>query len=412
MRVLLMMALFLAKSVYGATSGRLSTGLDIAQSDLEHRSRWQISFDSVISETDFDGALSLVAKRDLDGSGDGDLQLHQFYLNRPLGNGRMVTAGRISRADALGFYTLDGLVGRIDYQAARVELYGGVPRRLEDDAEVSGDALYGLQCSLAAELDAYRLSRWQFDQIDMSAGWQRVSNDGHDSLLNWRASAQAQAVDETSGLLNLSLSGLYSFSDRSLQSFELDGWADLARGTRLRLALERFDAGQTALTFRERFHALYSQGRQTTLLASLGWNRHRSRRWLATARRVARGGGDPGSGASLALTDQTRPGLKLEAKGDLLHLGDEYSMALFLAASRSISSHDVVGIDIALQKEVTRLAGPNRLRAFAFHFDHGVEARLYLTGSASYIRQSLTHEYRLNVALNYYFDGRLKESRP
>ena len=407
-----MFALLLAKPAYGAMSGRLGTELDTEQSDLERRSRWQIFVDSVISESGFEGVLSLVAKRDVDSADDSDLRLDQLYLSRSLGQGQMLTAGRINRADALGFYTLDGLVGRIDYQAASVELYGGVPRRLEDDAKVSGDALYGLQCSLAAELGGYRMSRWQFDQVDMSAGWQSVSNDGHDSLLNWRAAAQARAVDESSELLNFSLSGLYSISDRHLQAFDLDGWADLARGTRVRLALETFDAGQAALTFRERFYALYSQGRQTTLLASLGWNRHRSRQWLATVRRVARGEGDLGSGASLALTDRTRPGLTLEAKGDLLYLNAESSAALFLAASQSISSHDVVGIDIALQKEVTRVAEPNRLRAFALHLEHGFEARLYLTGSASYIRQNSTHEYRLNIALNYYFDGRLKESRP
>ena len=77
--------------------------------------------------------------------GGNDAQVYQLFLEKNLNSkGDALQLGRFQNADALGFYTLDGVRYKSNISAATLMLYGGVPRRIEALQVIDGDMLHGV----------------------------------------------------------------------------------------------------------------------------------------------------------------------------------------------------------------------------------------------------------------------------
>ena len=339
-----------------------------------------------------------------------DKALTQFYAEKTLNSKRsLIKLGRQQRSDALGFYTLDGLLLKQTFNSTALTVYGGVPSRLEGFRAIEGDALYGFNIQTSKIL----LTRYSFNG---RLGGQHLKKTKTENRINIGGRGIHQQTPTALSPSAFSFSGSYLVDDNRWESIQFNAYRDFENKTRLRLDYETYQPNKDELTFKDRFYSLYARGRQSQFKVGYQINQGRQYTWEINGRQVTREFGSNGYGAVATMNYRSNQGWRSITQLDHLTLANERLNSLYFENEKSFSSMMRGTFSSVLQHQQKQLTGDN--------ISIGIEARLsrrvklkslpsafWFSAEATYLHNSrLTNEYRIAMRLLHHFDDRTRKS--
>ena len=345
--------------------------------------------------------------------GEWDKELAQLYLEKTWRDmGSQLSLGRLQRSDALGFYTLDGLLFKQVLNRSTLTWYGGVPGRIEAFHSIEGEALYGFDVQTSIpQLAGYTL--------DARVGWQHLKQQHTVNRLNigGRGVQQQKAASYLPSVF--SLSGSYLVDDQIWENVQLSMYGDFENNrlpARLRADYETYQSGEGELTFKDRFYALYARGRQSQIKIGYQIKQNRQQSWSLSGRKVMREFGGNGYGAVATMDYDSKQGWQLTTQLDRLALADECVTGFYLEAKKSFSSLLRGSLSGVLQQQQKQRLGDNLSIGLAVQLEQRAKFKIFpsafwFSAHASYIQNSrLPDEYRIAVRMSYSFDDRMQAS--
>ena len=335
--------------------------------------------------------------------------LSQFYLEKKLNNkGGLLSLGRLQRSDALGFYTLDGLLFKRVAERTILTFYGGIPNRTDDFYSIEGKALYGFDLKIF-------IPQFTHYALNGRIGWQRLKQQHTSNRLNigWRGVHQ-----QTPTLFfpsSFSLTGHYLVNEKIWENIQLSAYKGFKKSTqseRLRIDYETFEPGKDKLTFKDRFYSLYTRGRQSQFKVGYQFKHGRRNTWALSGRRIAREFGGNGYAAVATMDYHSHRGWLLTTQLDQLALSNEHINRIYTEVKKSLSSRIRGTLSGVLQQQKSRLMGNAHSMGIEVQLESRIKSKilpspLWLSAQASTIRNSrLANEYRIALRLSYRFDDR------
>ncbi|NOZ52825.1 MAG: hypothetical protein GXP08_06715 [Gammaproteobacteria bacterium] len=408
-RLLLIAAMILVGSVSQAgMSGRFETLIERDNRQFQSRGGLEERLD-MLYDNPVMGLRSGLTLGFFQGGNEHEETLYQFYVEKTLDKkGSLLSIGRLQRSDALGFYTLDGLLFQQMADIASLTLYAGVPGRIEAFRSVDGEALYGAEVQTFAR-------RYGVYEMRGRIGWQRLIQDHVVDRLNvgWRG-IQQQTI---TGFLPtaFSITGNYLVDEYHWESVQFNAYKDFETDSRLRMSYDRYEMGVDELTFKDRFYSLYARGRQSQLKTAYQFSHGTQHEWSVSGRRVVREFGGSGHGVLATMEYRDDQGWRLMAQFDRLALAEERAVGFYLEVSKPFSSTLRATFGGVLQQQQKRLVGGNRAVGAEVRLERLVRVKvlpssMQFSVQANYIDNSrLVNEYRVVLRLSYHFDDRMRE---
>ncbi len=385
-----------------ALSGQLETAIETNNSQFHAESSLEERLDLLYNDPDkgLSSGLSLALSQQRNNS---EAELYQLYLQQDFNNAiDQISLGRFFRADALGYYSLDGLQYRHKADALILNFYAGVPGRIEAFRSIDGEALYGLDLQTLPHLIH------DYD-VDARLGWQRLDQDGHEQRYHFGLRANSESENNKPLPSALSMSASYVAERSQWESAQLNTRWDLEENSTLRLDYETYEPVSDELSFRDRFYSLYARGRQTQFKAAYQFKYDYQQTWSMAARRVDREFGGSGYAGMFAVEQRSNQGLLLAAKVEQLELQAERVTSLFIDADKTLTPSLRGGVSSVLQQQEKQLVGDNRSLGIELRLEHMVSHKAMPSGlqfdvTASHIWNSrLEDEYRFLLGLSYSF---------
>ncbi len=342
---------------------------------------------------------------------EGDI--YQLYVQKEIKTfNSTVKAGRFQRADSLGYYALDG----VNYQYHKqydesksglsIQLYGGVPRRLEDARSVSGDWLYGIEAQWNKNL-AWESGAITLDNVFFRSGFQQFSDDEVSTRLSIFSSIQGRFPIKYLHSYKLSILGTYETSTSTFEDFMANIMLDLTEEIRVRTSYELYHPREPYITFREKFYSEYTFGRQDLLRITINNQVTDYFQYHVGFKRARRSEGNfIGYGGNAGFIWDYWRDLSLAAEIDYLELGEEKSENLYLSTEYTVNADFKTGLNIALANNKKRLYGNNQSTGVELNTQYRINNAVFLKLSGSYIWYSkIDDEYLTALQLTWYFDN-------
>ncbi len=404
---------------HAGLSGRfdLLAGLDNREirTKAEFEEWLEIIYDQPVSGLRSGLSLALRQK-----DGVNEAQFYQLYLQKALSDsGDNITLGRFQQADALGFYSLDGVRFKFNGAVTTLMAYSGKPHRIEALRPVDADNLSGFDLYLR-EQSLGKLA------LDGRIGWQVFKQGVSSKRLNLGLRGKWHGVSgslprrktEPSDPFTFSLAGTYLPDEALWKVFQVNLRGELDSNARLRLDYETFEPGTEMLTFRDRFYSLYGRDRQTQFKAGYQFNTDSKDDWSLSGRHVVREAGDDGYGGAIGWRHHDDRGMHLEAQLDHLSLSRDHTSSFYVEAGKPLTANMRAVLGGVLQYSQKHLMGDNRAVGFEARLQRilridALPSGLFFSALLSGIWNSrLENEYRLAMRLSYSFNQRSWESRP
>jgi hypothetical protein len=401
--------MFITQSCQAGLSGRFDTLVTLDNREFQSRARIEEQLDLNYEQpsSGLRSGLSLGLRQHEDGD---DAQVYQLYLEKNLNSkGDAVQLGRFQNADALGFYTLDGVRLKSNNSVTTLMLYGGVPRRIESLYAIDGDALLG------ADLYVHE-QKYQDFMLDGRFGWQALKqNTKTADRLNfglrgkWLDQGLPNQERAPSAPLTFSLAGTYLANEKHWEAFQVNTQAGLANDAYLRLDYETYEPGVDVPTFRDRFYSLYGRQRQTQLKAGYRFNTRHRHTWSLSGRHIIKEVGDNGYGGALAWRHHNDRGLHIEAQLDHLAISEDSATSLYVETKKALAAKMRGVLGAVLQRQQKRLTGENHAVGFEAQLEQLVRidalpSDLLFSTQLSHIWNSCQkNEYRIAVRVSYSF---------
>ncbi len=335
--------------------------------------------------------------------------LSQFYLEKKLNNkGSLLSLGRLQRSDALGFYTLDGLLFKRVAHRTTLTFYGGIPSRIDDFHTIEGKALYGFDLKISIPRFAHYALNGRF-------GWQHLKQQHTSNRLNIGWQGVHQLTPTLFSPSSFSLTGRYLVDENIWENIQFSAYKDFGKSTqsaRLRMDYETFEPGKDKLTFKDRFYSLYTRGRQSQFKTGYQFTQGHQHTWSLSGRHIAREFGGNGYAAVATMDYHSNRGWLLTTQLDQLVLSDERINRVYFEVKKSLSSRMRSTLSGVLQQQKNRLTDNSHSTGIEIQLERRIKSKilpspLWFSAQASTIRNSrLANEYRIAVRLSYSFDDR------
>ena len=400
--ILLWIIILTTADARAGLSGQLETTVEMNNSQFRAEAGMEERLDLSYEDQDkgLQSNLSLALSQQ---SNNSEAELYQLYLQQDFNNAvDEISLGRFFRADTLGYYSLDGIQYRHKFDAAILNIYAGVPGRIEDFRSIDGEALYGI--------DLQTLPRLIQDyEVDARLGWQRLDQNGHEQRYHFGLRASGENVNTKPLPSELSMSASYVAESSQWESAQINTRWDLEENSTLRLDYETYQPVSEELSFRDRFYSLYARGQQTQFKAAYQFKYDYQQTWSMAARQVNREFGGSGYAGMIAVEQRSNQGLLLAAKAEQLELQSERVTSLFIDADKTLSPSLRGGISSVLQQQEKQLVGNNRSIGLELRMEHMLNTKAMSSGlqfdaTASHIWNSrLEDEYRFLLGLSYSF---------
>lgn len=406
--------MFTSQSCQAGLSGRFDTLVTLDNREFQSKARIEEQLDLNYEQpsSGLRSGLSLGLRQH---EGGDDAQVYQLYLEKNLNSkSDALQLGRFQNADALGFYTLDGVRLKSNNSVTTLMLYGGVPRRIESLYAIDGDALYGV------DLYAHE-QEWQDFVLDGRIGWQALKQDTKTAdRLNfglrgkWRDSHDQKRAPFDP--LTFSLAGTYLANEKHWEAFQVNTQAYLANDAYLRLDYETYEPGVDAPTFRDRFYSLYGRQRQTQLKAGYQFNTRHKHSWTLSWRHIIKEAGDNGYGGAFGWRHHNDRGLHIEAQLDHLAVSEDRATSLYVETRKALAPKMRGVLGTVLQRQQKRLTGENHAVGFEAQLEQLVRIDalpwdLLFSTQLSHIWNShQENEYRIAVRVSYSFTDLTRSS--
>jgi len=373
----------------------------------------------VFDNKSWHGGLDFVTRLS-DGRRDFEGDIYQLYVQKEFkAFDSTVKAGRFQRADSQGYYAVDGVNYQYhklydnDKSGLSLQVYGGVPRRLEDVRSVSGDWLYGLEAqwnkNIALEGDSITL-----DDIMFRGGFQQFADDEVSTRLTAASTIKGHFPVKYLHSYELSVMGTYETSTSTFEDFMVNAMLDLTENIRVRTSYELYHPREPYITFREKFYSEYSfgqQGRQDLLRVSVNNQVNDYVEYHFGFKQATRKkGGAIGYGGNGGFKWDTIRDLSLAAEIDYLEfdyaeIDDERSASLYLSSDYTVNQDVKTGLNIALANNKTTLYGNNDSIGVELNTQYRINSALFLKLSGSHIWYSeIENEYLGAIQLTWYLD--------
>ena len=347
-------------------------------------------------------ALSL-GLRERDGVQEG--HIYQFYLEKKFAaSGSAIRAGRFEQSDSLGFYTLDGVRGKLSSKLASLVVYHGVPRRIEGLRSVEGESVSGADIHLHEQ-------NWGSLSLDGLLGWQELKQEKTSERMN--VAVKTKSTDTSSGngeLFILSVAGTWLADENLWESYQLNLSTQLGDDARMQLDYETYEPAAEVLSFRDRYYLNYEKGRQSQSRGALHFNTRGRHNWSLSGRQIERESGDTGYGQAVNWLHRDGSGTRLEAQLDRLVLDEDSMSGLYLEMRKPLSAQTRTVLGGVWQQQTKHLAGDNTVLGIEARLERMLKIEafgsgLMFSGQVSYIQNSrLTDEYRIALGLTYRFN--------
>ncbi|MCF6209764.1 MAG: hypothetical protein L3J88_09410 [Gammaproteobacteria bacterium] len=402
----LLAGVFFTGTATAGLSGRLDTLMQVDNRAFADQGQIEGRGDLLFvdDERGFRSGLSLALRhRD----GDNSAHLYQLFVEKRVLKSFIpeqqfhVRAGRLQRADGLGFYTLDGAQLRLQGQRLGVNAYAGRPARIEDFRGLSAQALYGADAHYSIPAQA------GMGPGTLRLGWQRRVDDRAVDRINagWRTSAGRASVASL-------LQGTYLPAERRLENVQAYVEGNVSEKSFARMRFETYTPSHARLSFRQRFYAHYALNGQMALSGEWHYRLRHNLGGQLRLRHVWRedSQGDHannGDGISLDASGRRPRGQTWAVQLDHLRLHDDQNTGLYFQYGASLSAKRRSIVSGVMQFQQRRLIGKNHVLGLEAQAEQAMRADLYASCFVSFIYNSnLQNEYRAGVRLSYLFDNR------
>lgn len=290
---------------------------------------------------------------------DSGVQLYQGYLEKAFSEVPLyLKLGRFQRADASGFYALDG--GVIKYRLGRrwgIEGYAGVPRRFDLLRAVSGGSVVGAAASYRHRID-FGDENVSLTRLHWQVGVQRYRDDQNAWRLLSSWTGQGKALRRP---YFLGAALLYRLDQTAFESLNLHTTLDVTSNLRWRNDYEFYQPLARFLTFRERFLSAYALEEQSLFRSELHHRPHPKWQYFISGRRATRGDGGDGYGLRAGAEFQLS-NLRWAVVYDHLSLGQDTADSGYAGVSLAFNSRWEGHCNAAVRREEKALYGENWVR--------------------------------------------------
>jgi len=351
-----------------------------------------------------------VLGRATDYEGDSGVKLYQLFMKKGFSEvNSTVKLGRFQRSDNLGFYLLDGIELHTanDEKSIAVDVYGGVPKRIDHVRSVEGESLFGFEMLFHQDLGwdggAVPLS---LDVLDLRSGFQRFEDDNASHRLTMGLNLEGQILFDSFEKYETRLLGTYEIESNSFEDLLAEGQVDVNEDLRWRGSYEYYRPENDRPTFREHFYSFYVLGEQTLIRTSLDLRVRHDLTVTVGGLRTSQSVGESGYGANAGITVSHWPGVILRAEGEYVELEDDTISSVFLGVEHTPTSTLNLQLNSALRREEKQLGGENWVRGIETRCDYMIQNNIHASFTFNYIWNSrLPDEYLGSFELTYYFDN-------
>lgn len=342
---------------------------------------------------------------------DSGYQTYQAFVQKTFDSlNTTLKAGRFQRSDNIGFYLLDGadIIYETENRWLTLNVYGGVPTRIEQLKSEKGESLFGFDAVLS------QAPKWEgsflplsLDVFDLRFGYQRFENLTTAHRLTLGVNSEGRVLSDYLDKYEARFLGTYRIDKNLFEDLLVEIQLDVNKDFRLRTSYEYYDPDRFDFpTFRERFYNYFNQGDQAIfrgtadyrlfhdLIVSLGG--------LHSNREI----GDSGYGINAGLELQHWPGNTLLLAGDYVELGEEKISSIWFGVKQVVNSRFSFQIDALARKEDKTLYGDNRVIGGEFRCDYMLQSDIVVSLDLNYIDNSrLEDEHLVRIQMTYYFDN-------
>lgn len=365
----------------------------------------------VFDNKSWHGGLDFVSRLS-DGKRNIEVDIYQLYVQKEFKEyGSTIKGGRFQRADSLGYYALDGVnyqydtYDGIEKNGLAIQLYAGIPRRLEDVRSVKGDWLYGVEAQWNKNI-AWKNEAVAIDNIFFRGGFQQFSDQDVSTRLSVSSAIEGHFPVKYLHAYELSIMGTYEISTSTFEDFIVSGMLDVSEEIRIRTSYELYHPRDPYITFREHFYSEYSFGRQDLLRISVHNQLNHYFEYHFGFKRARRSKGNYiGYGGNIGMTYDEIRDLSLAAELDYLELGKEKSENLYLSAGYTVNADLKTGLNIALANNKKIIYGNNQSVGAELNLEYRINHGLFIKLSGSYVGYSkIENEYLGAIQLTWYLD--------
>lgn len=331
----------------------------------------------------FSGAVRL-------GDEEFDGEIYHLYLDKGVGHGLTLKAGRFERGDGSGYHTIDGAAVRGASRGISLEFYGGRPERIEDYSSASADMVIGGDGVFTGDKLTGRLGYQRFNDNDVS---ERL-------MLGVRTSERWNKA------LTLAAAGTYLTETGGLETFDAEIEGRPAERSLLVLSYSLYEPDKQVESFRERFYREYATGREEEIKAGVHYHTEQGVDAFGRVRRVSRNPENHGYGGTIGAGVRSSGGTEVRGEVDTLYLEGEKAVSLYLTSSVPLAYDALIRVEMAVQRQKKRTTGENNAYGFDAEFRKMLKGNLYVSGYGMYISNScMDDEYRAGLRVTVYLNG-------
>lgn len=393
---------------HGSIRAKLQTDNRYSRDTRAFGETWgQFFYDN--DDLDLHGAIDAVGR--VSSQGDGTRgEIYQAFVQKGLAAfDSTVKLGRFQRTDNLGFYYLDG----VDYRYAPknspfgLNVYGGMPGRMEHVRSLQGDLLMGADAF--GHFEPHWQAGWSplsVDSLDLRLGYQHFEDKSSVERANFGATAAGQIRYGKDWKYEAMLSGTYRADKQALENVWLSGQADFGKKLRVRASYEEYRPRNPFPTFRERFYTAYALGEQTLSKLSVHHSPAAGWTYYVGGQYATRDIGDSGQGGYAGIGVTQWPGITLGGEIDYLELGRDNAASFYLKAAYSPDARWRIQANAALREERKQLYGENRALGGEIEVQYMVQNNLIVMVTGTQIFNTrIRDEHLAAVQAIYYFDN-------
>jgi len=321
------------------------------------------------------------------------------------------TLGRFNRADLLGFYTLDGVDVKYDWQNWGASFHAGKPLQIEDYNVIDAGRIYGLDINHHVGT----ISNPIIQNINSYIGWQQLQDNTKQNYFHWSFSgkgglAHSKLNKNKTNQIEMFFNGSYLVENRSAESIDAGIQSNSKDIGLARIAYTSWNPKQANLSFKERFYSVYANGKQSFLQADLFYDHKWDQQFYVRGRKVWREFGDNGYGATAGFerraTSNKNPGW--QTQWDSLVLKEDVIHSLYLGFNKNLTATLRGQFNTAMQYIKKESVEDNSVVALEAVAQQMLRSDLFIDFNARYIfNDNLENEYRIGFRLSYRFDDRV-----
>lgn len=316
--------------------------------------------------------------------GDWEGSVYQLYLEKELRPSFTLKAGRFERADASGFYTVDGLSMKKQENSATLEVYGGRPMRIEDYRSTEAD--------LVAGMDGVYL----MEGLDLRAGGQFFKYGDASGRLTWGIRKSGTPDDSGYGSYRVSASGSYVVDRDILETALLSAEKTVAKGGIATVSWAVYQPDSRLISFRERFYGTYATGREEAV--GVGFIHSTA---FVNGQQISRENGIKGYRIKAGIE-----GKEGGVEGSYLYLDGEKGLNLFAGREIAVYHNMLIVLEGGYQYLEKATTGINHGIGAEAEVRRMVKGGLYLSAYGVYIANSrMDDEYRVGMRVTKYLNG-------